>query len=652
MNGFKYLFTPIKIGPMTVPNRIVMNAHAHRFYSSTGAPNERAINYYVTRAKGGVGLMIMPYGAAAPYTTTGGRVATQDDNAVPAFAAAVKALHECDTRVLIQLHHHGKYANPRMYGGAALAPSPIMGGILPAVLLGASEMPHEMDIDEIKTLVTAYGSAAYRMREAGFDGVEISAVLSFLLGSFMSPATNQRTDEYGGSLENRLRLPLEIIDAIRAAVGPDFVVGMKLDGDEYIDGGLTLDDTKVIAPKLEATGKLDYLNIGAGAYPTPHIPPMYFPLGPFVYLSAGIKEVVSLPVFSGGRINDPIQAETILQNNQADMIAMARPLIADPELPNKAREGRIDEIRKCIACNDACWAPLFAATVPLTCAINPEAGREKEMALKPATERKRIMVIGGGAAGLEAARVAALRGHQVALYEKDEQLGGQLNIVAKAPGRTDFAEVTRYYTFQMELLNVEIHLGTEVTADMVKAENPDAVVVATGSIPPKPKWPASDKVNVVETREVIEERVQVGKNVLVVDEEYHMQPLEVADFLADKGAKVEVVTETLFAGSQVDDSTLAAIYERLLNKGVVITPLTKVKEIKGDTVTVFNVFTKAERDIKGVDTVVIASGGKANDALYRSLKGQVKELHAVGQCLSPRKLRDSIWDGARVGRLL
>ena len=652
MNGFKYLFTPIKIGPMTVPNRIVMNAHAHRFYSSTGAPNERAINYYVTRAKGGVGLIIMPYGAVAPYTTTGGRVAAQDDNAVPAFAAAVKALHECDTRVLIQLHHHGKYANPRMYGGAALAPSPIMGGILPAVLLGASEMPHEMDIDEIKRLVTAYGSAAYRMREAGFDGVEISAVLSFLLGSFMSPATNQRTDEYGGSLENRLRLPLEIIDAIRAAVGPDFVVGMKLDGDEYIDGGLTLDDMKVIAPKLEATGKLDYLNIGAGAYPTPHIPPMYFPLGPFVYLSAGIKEVVSLPVFCGGRINDPIQAETILANSQADMIAMARPLIADPELPNKAREGRIDEIRKCIACNDACWAPLFAATVPLTCAINPEAGREKEMALKPATERKRVMVIGGGAAGLEAARVAALRGHQVALYEKNEQLGGQLNIVAKAPGRTDFAEVVRYYTFQMELLNVEIHLGTEVTADMVKAENPDAVVVATGSIPPKPKWPASDKVNVVETREVIEERVQVGNNVLVVDEEYHMQPLEVADFLADKGAKVEVVTETLFAGSQVDDSTLAAIYERLLNKGVVITPLTKVKEIKGDTVTVFNVFTKAEREIKGVDTVVIASGGEANDTLYRSLKGQVKELHAVGQCLSPRKLRDSIWDGARVGRLL
>ena len=652
MEQYRYLFTPLKIGPMTVPNRIVLNAHAHRFHSSTGVPNERAKDYYVAKAKGGVGLIVMPYAGVAPYTTAGGRVAAQDDNAIPAFASVVKAINEYDTKVIIQLHHHGKYASPRAYGGAAFAPSPITGGILPAGFSGAPELPHEMDIEEIKQTVQAYASAAYRMREAGYDGVEISAVLSFLIASFMSPATNQRTDEYGGSLENRLRFPLEIIDAIRASVGPDFVVGIKIDGDEYIDGGLTLDDTKEIAPKLEASGKLDYLNIAAGATPTPHVPPMYFPLGPFVYLAAAIKEVVSLPVFCGGRINDPIHAETILANNQADMIGMTRALIADPELPNKAREGRIDEICKCISCNDGCWGTLFAPAVPLTCAINPEAGREKEFALKEATEKKRVMVIGGGAAGLETARVAALRGHQVALYEKEAQLGGQLNTVAKAPGRIDFAEVTRYYTFQMKLLGVEVHLGTEVTPEMVKEVNPDAVVVATGSLPVRLTFPGSDMVNVAEVREVIEEKVKVGNNVLVVDEEYHMQPLEVADFLADRGAKVEVLTETLFAGSQVDESTLSAIYDRLLNKRVVITPLTKVKEIKGDTVIVFNVLTKAERQIKGVETVVIASSGEADDVLYRSLKGEVKKLYAVGHCVSPRKLRDSIWDGARVGRAI
>jgi thioredoxin reductase len=520
------------------------------------------------------------------------------------------------------------------------------------ILAGRSEVPHEMDVDGIRRMAQAYGGAAYRMREAGYDGVEIAAFMGFLVASFMSPASNQRTDEYGGSLENRLRFPLEIIDAIRAAVGRDFVVGIRIDGDEYIDGGLTLDDMKVIAPKLEASGKLDYLNIGAGATAMPHIPPMYFPLGPFVYLAAGIKEVVSLPVFCGGRINDPMQAETILANNQADMIGMTRPLIADPELPNKAREGRLEEIRKCIACNDACKAGLFEPMVPLTCAINPDAGRERELAIKPATKKKKVMVIGGGAAGLETARVAALRGHQVALYEKEGELGGQLNIAAKAPGRIDFAEVTRYYTFQMKLLNVELHLECEATAETVKAVNPDAVVVATGSLPVKPKSLAANEVNVVDAREVLQERVEVGHSVLVVAEEHHIQALSVADFLSDRGARVEVLTEAVYAGSQLDSGNLTAIYTRLLTKGVVITPLTKIKEIRESTVTVFNVLSKAEVEIKGVDTVVIASLGKADDALYRSLKGEVAEIYAVGDCLAPRKLRDSIWDGARVGRLL
>lgn len=646
MGKYQYLFTPFKIGTMTVPNRIVMNAHVHRFHPPMTPPNGRLLHYYQARAKGGAGLLIT-WNTAGPTTTTGGYMAVFDDGAIPAFASFVKAMHDCGTPVVAQLFHGGNFGRSRIPGGATFSSSPIARkGILPG------EVPHEMDIDEIKQMVTNHADVAYRMRQAGYDGVEIGAVWGVLLASFMSPAYNERSDEYGGSLENRLRFPLEVIDTVRASVGDDFVVGIKIDGDEYIDGGLTLDDMKVIAAKLEATGKLDYISVSAGVMPPPHVPPMYFPLGPFVYLAAGIKEVVTLPVFAGGRINDPLQAERVLMDNQADMVTMTRALIADPELPNKARAGQEELIRKCIACNDACWPPLFEFAAPLACAVNPEAGREQVLPIKPATDRKNVMVIGGGAAGLETARVATLRGHKVVLYEKDDKLGGQLNIAVKAPGRVDFEEVIRYYTNQMKALNVEIHLGTTVTKELVKEKNPDAVVVATGSVSVIPASLVIDGGNVVDAREVLQEKVEVGRNVVVIDEEHHAQGLSVADFLADKGAKVEVLTSAIYAGTHLDECTLEIIYTRLLTKGVVITGLTRVKEIRGDTVTTFNVLTNVERQIKGVDTVVVATNGGANDILYHSLKGEVKALYIAGQCLAPRKLRDSIWDGARVGRAL
>lgn len=646
MEQYQHLFTPLKIGTITAPNRIVMNAHIHRLHPPATAPNEQLIHYYQARARGGAGLLITS--SILSGLTTAGYTALLDKEALPAFASFVKSIHECGTPVIAQFLHEGSSgAGQRMLGGAPVAPSAIARkGIFP------KEVPHKMDIADIQRVVKTYADAAYRMREAGYDGVEIAAIFGMLLASFMSPAYNERSDEYGGSLENRLRLPLEIIDAVRASVGHDFVVGMKIDGDEYLDGGLTLDDMKVIAPKLEASGKLDYINVGAGAMLPMHVPPMFFPLGPVVYLAAGIKEVVNLPVIAGGRINDPVIAERVLEDNQADMVAMTRALIADPELPNKAKAGQEDLIRRCIACNDACWPPVFSPAAPIACTVNPEAGREKIMAIKPAAAKKSIMVIGGGAAGLETARVAALRGHRVSLYEKADELGGQLNIAAKAPGRADFAEVVRYYTYQMKALDVEIHLGTTVDKEMVKKENPDAVVIATGSLPVIAESLPGNGDRMAHVRDVLLEKVEVGHKAVVVAEEHHMQALSVADFLAERGVKVEVLTPAIYAGSHLDAATLEIIYARLLTKGVVITVLTRVKEIKEDTVIVFNVLTNLERQIKGIDTVVVATSGKADDALYRSLKGEISELHLAGQCLSPRTLRDSILDGARVGRTL
>jgi NADPH-dependent 2,4-dienoyl-CoA reductase/sulfur reductase-like enzyme len=395
---------------------------------------------------------------------------------------------------------------------------------------------------------------------------------------------------------------------------------------------------------------VDYLAVCAGFQG--HIPPMHFPLGAFVYIAAGVKEVVNLPVVCHGRINDPLQAETILANHQADLIGMARALICDPEWPNKAREGRKDEIRKCIACIQSC-AGHFLKKEPIGCTLNPEAGREIELAtIIPAAVRKKVMVIGGGAAGLETARVAAMRGHQVTLFEKGEELGGQLNIAARIPKREDFAEVPRYYSYQMRYLGVEVMLGTTVTAEMVLQNNPDAVVVAIGSLPNLYQVPGANRPGVVWVRDVLQEKVVVGQNVVVIAMEQHEQALGVAIFLADRGKKVELLTHCLYAGSDLDSNTLPFMYGQLLGKGGVITPLTRIKAIEENALVTAHAITGAERRIEGVDTIVLAAIGRADDALYRDLKGKVKEIYAVGHCLAPRLLDDSIWDGARVGRLL
>jgi mycofactocin system FadH/OYE family oxidoreductase 2 len=649
---FKHLFSPLRIGSMTVRNRIVFPAHWTCFFPQDQPPNERMMHYLAARAKGGVGLIITSQNTVWPSSTAHGYVATHDDNVLPAFKMITQAIHEHGAKAVAQLVHFGPLSGFVETGGAGLAPTAIGGpiGLLPHVL--AAGVPCEMDIDDIKQIVASYASTAYRMQEAGYDGVEISSDVAagHLLLCFLSPLTNRRTDDYGGSLENRFRLHTEIIDAIREAVGSDFVVGLRLSGDMLIEGGTNLDDTKVLAAKVEASGKIDYLSISDGL--AGHIPPMHFPLGCFVYLAAGVKEVVNLPVICHGRINDPVQAEAILDNNQADLIGMARALICDPEWPGKARESRTDEIRKCIACNQVCDGN-FLKRKPIGCTLNPEAGREKELAtITPATTRKRVMVIGGGAAGLETARVAALRGHQVTLYEKGKELGGQLNIAARIPKREDFAEVPRYYTYQMNHLGVEVLRETMVTVEMVREKNPDAVVVATGSVPAIPPVPGSDRASVVWVRDVLRGEAAVGESVVVVAAEQHEQALGVANFLADKGKKVELLTNCFYAGNELDGATITFMYGQLLSKGGVITPLTQVREIEEHAVITFNVMTNVERRIDGVDTVVFAAIGKADDALYRALKGEVKEIYAVGQCLAPRLLPDSIWDGARVGRLL
>jgi mycofactocin system FadH/OYE family oxidoreductase 2 len=647
---FKYLFSPLKIRNVTIPNRILFSAHACEYFPPFAPPNERALHYWAARAKGGTGL-ITTGGHFTPWMTTAYfPTAYESDSVIPALKQVTDAIHEHGTKCFFQINHGGNMVYSRMLGGgSSLSASPVTRGEIFCVV--GREVPHEMDKDDMKRVIEAYSGAARRAREAGYDGVEIMAANAMLYASFLSPATNHRTDEYGGSIENRMRFLLETIDAIREKVGSDFVLGVRFTGDELIDGGIGLEEAKEIAKRLEATGKVDYLFTCAGALGPVHVPPMYYPLAAFVYVAAAIKEVVSLPVFTVGRINDPVIAERILADNQADMIGMTRANICDPEMPNKAREGRLDEIRRCLGCSEGC-SRTIDAYLPTTCVYNPEAGREQEFAITPATNKKSVMVIGGGAAGLETARVAAIRGHNVTLYEKNDILAKELVISTKAPGRDGFEDAVRYYTNQMKLLGVAVHLGVTVTPEMVLKEKPDAVVVATGAVPYIPDIPGADGKNVVEVRQVLQDEVEVGQNVVIADYQNHILGLETAEFLADRGAKVELLTGDAFAGGRSEASTLEILYSRVLNKGVVITTLTKVREIKGNTVVAYNVFTNVDRYIEGVDTIVFATDGKANDSLYRSLKGKVKELYEVGQCVSPRKLLESVYDGAVVGRKL
>ncbi len=648
---FPNLFSPIKIGPMTVKNRIVSPGHLTGF-AKDNMITDRLIAYHVARAKGGAGLIFTESISVHPsyqlFRSLRLHVLASDDQIIPWFQKLTDALHEYDTKVIAQLSH----------GGASGISAPMYPLISPSdnIYETTCEMSREMDKDEIKEMVQAFGQAAGRAREGGLDGAEVLNAYGNLLPQFMTPNTNRRTDEYGGSLENRLRFPLEVIDCIRENVGNDFVVGMRISGDDLSDGGLTSEDMKVIVPRLAA--KLDYINVSFSSHAEImseglQVFPMALPLGAFVYLASEIKEVVDKPIITVGRISDPVQAEKIIAEGHADMVAMARALICDPEWPNKAREGRPEDIRTCIACNQACIGHLWQG-VSISCIQNPVTGRELEWSkIEPAKKQKKVVVIGGGPAGMEAAWSAARCGHQVVLYEKSNQLGGQTLVAAKAPFRMDIGDVARNLSRQIEQeeKRITVKLGVEATAEAVLAENPDAVIVATGSMPFKPPITGVDGANVVSDWDVLEEKAKVGQKVIVLDGEGHHRCCSVAEFLTDRGKEVAIVTKQHIVGLHLITPDNSLVLQRLLKKKIDLKPHTWIREIREGEVVAYDTLTN-EEEVIPADTVVLAMGGKANRGLYRELKGRVKELYSIGDCLGPRGLEPAIYEGFYIGTLL
>ena len=646
---FPHLFSPLRIGMVTVPNRISFSAHLTNL-SDDCLPSQRYGAYLAARARGGAGLIITEEQSVHPTDRAYEHlIEAFRPEAVPGYQDLTRAVHRYDTRVFAQLNHNGQQGSGRYSRLPLWAPSPV-----PDVMF--RETPKAMEPEDIGEVQQAFALSAVHIREGGFDGIELQFSHSSLARQFMSPLTNLRTDEYGGSLENRVRFAREVIAAVRRGVGADYTVGVRLCADELIPGGLNLDDAKQIAAMLEAGGGIDFVNLSLATFYNLYMVggSMHVPLGYTEPLAAGIKQAVSLPVFATGRINDPALAERILADGHADMIGVVRGQIADPEFAAKARDGRVDELRACIACNQACYGRV-GLNMSIGCVQNPTVGEEATARAdkpEPALRKKRVIVAGGGPAGMWAAKTATLRGHEVTLCEKSGALGGQVKLAMKGAGRDEFGVIVRNERLQLERLEVPVLLEQEVTAEWVLAQHPDAVIVATGSFPRPCPVAGADGEGVYNVWQVLSGEADLGERVLFLDDDGHHQGTATAELLADLGKTVHIVTPTLFVGSELGPTQdLYLTRQRLLQKGVTFTPDFAVMEIlAGAGVKGFNVYSNEWQTIDGFDSVVAAFGNDADEALYFALKGRVRELHRVGDCVAPRRVDSAILEGYLAGR--
>lgn len=527
-------------------------------------------------------------------------------------------------------------------------------------------MPKEMEKSDIKEIVERFGRAAEYAKEGGFDGIEIHSCTSYLLEQFLSPLYNLRKDEYGGSLENRTRLLLEVIDRVYKETAGEIALGIRIPGDELVPGGLTLEDMKGIARTLEATGKIDFLDIKAGSFNqgVGSTCPTYVEDGWMVKLGlpGGIKKVLNQTrVFAVGKIRHPPLAEKILADGEADMVALARTLVADPEWANKASQGRFEDIIPCISCNQGCSEHLQRFHIPITCVLNPATGKEKDWGigtLEPAKVSKKVVVIGGGPAGMSVAGLAALRGHKVILYERNK-LGGQLNLAARLPGREQFGEAVSWFIGQLAKSGVEVREGVEATHEIVSTQNPDVVVVATGAKANRggfspirtdiPELPGYQQENVFAAEDLLSEDCNVGQEVVIYDTQGDYLSLAVADMLLKQGKSVVIITHYHYAGINGESTTVESLYARILGKKVSFIPNAIVTKINGSTVWFYDKFTQDEKTMNA-DSVILVTWKQPNKELYNTLNGKVKKLIAIGDCVSPRLLEQAVYEAHQTAR--
>lgn len=643
---FQKLFEPGKIGKITLKNRIIMAPMHIGLVSAVGEVTQRMVDYYIERAKGGVSMIIVenacvdwPTGKVSPTVLT-----IHNDKFIAGLGDLVEEINVFGVKTSIQLHHVGRQTTLRNLEGQQLvAPSAI-----PSMGAGG-DVPRALSIEEIRDIEDKFVQASYRAVLAGFDSVELHAAHGYLFTQFLSPLTNRRTDLYGGTLENRARFSLEIVEKIKDKLGKNFPLIYRFSADEHVKGGLTLEESKNAAQMLEKAG-VDAFHVSAGSYDArPWVCPCYdMPHGVLVPLAEEIKKTVNVPVIAVGRLGiEPELAEKVLEDGKADFIAIARPLLTDAEWANKVKDGRLADIRPCIYCNEGCQGRQFRE-LHVSCDLNYAQGREKEAKITPAEKQKKVLVVGGGPGGMEAAIVAKLRGHKVSLYERSNVLGGQLIVASAPPFKSDYRALLNYYINQIKKLGIETKLGKEVTPSLAKKLDPDVVIVATGATPKIPDILGIDSKIVVLANDVLLGTRKVGKKIVVIGGSY--VGCETAWFLAKQGKKVTLITRMGRIAPEMNIPNRDYLLMKFDELGIEVLMHTHPLEITKHGV---KAISETEETLQlEADNVVIARGSIPNDSLAQKLKGAVKEIYTIGDCVEPRTLREAIHGGAKVARMI
>lgn len=639
----KHLFTPFQLKNHTLRNRIVMPGVASFLINNDGTVTEKTVEHYRLKAAGGAAMVIMEACAVSPEGIVSPHQARiYDDRFTGELSRIADTMKKEGAVPALQIHHGGRQTSPRVIKRKPLAPSP-----LPCPTIRGDV--EALDKESIQRLVSDFGRAAERTVAAGFELLEIHGAHGYLINQFLSAFSNIREDEYGSDIIGRTRFPREIIREIRKRIGPEFPVSFKISAQEFVKDGLDVEESIAILKLLVPEG-IDIVQVSAGNDATPEwiCQPMFMQKACLVSSAQKIKQALDVPVMAVGRINDPVIADQIIAQAKADLVCIGRGLLADPELPKKAKQGRLDDIRTCIACN-TCMESIFRKG-RVECTVNPMLGREKEMAFHPAREPKKVMVIGGGPGGLNVAWVGARRGHDVHLYEKESFLGGKLIIGSVTGYKKELLNLVRFQKRQVEKFDVKCHLNHTATMDTVKTENPEVVILATGSLPLFPSIPGIDKPIVVPFTEILSTEQQLSGKPTVVVVGGGPTGCEVALHLAQNGCSVNIVEMLPKIGNGLESITRKLLLRELESHQVRMLPATKISKVEDNGVMVIG--PDQQEYLIESQKVVIAIGNRPDNDLYEQIKSQGYEIHQIGDCLEPRSAKAAVYEGAVLGRAI